>query len=342
MKKLLSIIIPSYNMEALLGRCINSLLPGKIKNIEVIIVNDGSKDRTLEIAKNYYKEYPDVIIVIDKPNGNYGSCINEGLKIATGRYVKILDADDWFDKSAFEEFVTRLENTNSDLVLTDFNYVLADKKKKLKTFNFSEDNYQLEPFQDSSFWEMEMHAITYKTRLLRDNNYYQTEGISYTDQEWVFFPMQYVNSISYFKLKVYQYFLGREGQTMDPKFENKKIHNKTIVLKSMIIFYKNFDKYNLKEKSAYFEYRFYSFLRSIYKNYILLQENDDKQIELRELDRFIYENLPELFDEMNNYKIHDKILPIKFIKNWRKKNVRASYIVRTLNSQMKRIQKIIS
>lgn len=340
--KILTIIIPSYNMEKLLGRCIESLLPDKLNNIEIIIVNDGSKDNTLLVANEYKGNYPDVIVVIDKPNGNYGSCINEGLKVAKGKYVKIIDADDWVDSKSFKSFVEKLQETNSDLVLTNFNYILNDKEIKEKSFSLIEGNYELEPFQEPSFWEMEMHAISYKTEVLKHNHYYQTEGISYTDQEWIFFPMQYVKTVSYYNINVYQYFLGREGQTMDPKIENQKIHNKVIVLKNMILFYKNLDKDKLVKKIAYFDYRFYRFLRSIYKNYILLQEDESKQNELKDLDNFILLNIPKIHDEMNQYKIHETLLPIKFIKNWRKKNSRASYLVRFLNNKMKILQNIMS
>lgn len=128
--KILTIIIPSYNMEELLGRCVDSMSPEKLKNVEIIIVNDGSKDKTIDIANKYKNLYPDVVIVIDKKNGNYGSCINEGLKIATGKYVKIIDADDWVDSKSFKSFVEKLQETNSDLVLTNFNYILNDKEKK--------------------------------------------------------------------------------------------------------------------------------------------------------------------------------------------------------------------
>lgn len=336
--KILTIIIPSYNMEELLGRCVDSMLPEKLKNVEIIIVNDGSKDKTIDIANKYKNLYPDVVIVIDKKNGNYGSCINEGLKIATGKYVKIIDADDWVDSKSFKSFVEKLQETNSDLVLTNFNYILNDKEKKEKSFSLIEGNYELEPFQEPSFWEMEMHAISYKTEVLKHNHYYQTEGISYTDQEWIFFPMQYVKTVSYYNINVYQYFLGREGQTMDPKVENLKIKDKIVVVKKIILAYKNFDKNRLGIRMQYFDYRFYSYLRSIYKNYILLQDTDEKLKELEELDIYINKNLPQVFEEMNDFMIHKKFLPIKFIKNWRRDKKRSNYFIRLINHQMKKLQ----
>ena len=99
--KVLSLCIPSYNMEAYLGRCVDSLLAEEvIDKLEIIIVNDGSKDRTLEIANAYRDRYPQSVVVVDKPNGHYGSTVNAALKVATGRYFRLLDADDWFLISA--------------------------------------------------------------------------------------------------------------------------------------------------------------------------------------------------------------------------------------------------
>ena len=97
-QKILSIIIPTYNMEKYLPKCLDSLISAKevLCKMEILIINDGSKDASSRIAHEYQSRYPDSIIVIDKENGNYGSCVNRGLKEATGKYIKVLDADDWF------------------------------------------------------------------------------------------------------------------------------------------------------------------------------------------------------------------------------------------------------
>ena len=94
--KLLSIIIPTYNMAELLPRCLDSLVTaqGADATLEAVVVNDGSKDNSLAVAQDYQKRYPNIITVIDKPNGNYGSTINAALPVAKGKYVKVLDSDD--------------------------------------------------------------------------------------------------------------------------------------------------------------------------------------------------------------------------------------------------------
>ena len=109
MSKVLSVCVPSYNMEKYLNRCIDSfLVPEVLDRLELIIVNDGSTDKTLSIANDYKARYPQTIVVIDKPNGHYGSCVNASLKVATGKYFRIVDADDWVDSKAMVEFVHAL------------------------------------------------------------------------------------------------------------------------------------------------------------------------------------------------------------------------------------------
>ena len=98
--KILSIVIPTYNMEKYLPVCLDSVTDELVSDrLEVIVVNDGSTDGSLDIIRRYEQKRPDLIKVIDKANGHYGSCVNAGLGIATGKYFKILDADDWFDTS---------------------------------------------------------------------------------------------------------------------------------------------------------------------------------------------------------------------------------------------------
>lgn len=124
MKKQLTIAIPSYNMEEYLDQCIGSMVnisEAGLKSLEVICVNDGSKDHTSEIAHRYAYKYPDTVRVIDKANGHYGSCVNAALKEATGRYFRTVDADDWVDSEALEILLRELSKIESDCVLTNFN-----------------------------------------------------------------------------------------------------------------------------------------------------------------------------------------------------------------------------
>ena len=118
--KILTLAIASYNMEAFLDQCLESVSNFDIPDsLEVLVVNDGSKDRTSTIAHVYQKLRPDIIKIIDKDNGHYGSCINEALKYATGKYFRPLDADDWVNTDSLIQLIDKLSTCTADLVITE-------------------------------------------------------------------------------------------------------------------------------------------------------------------------------------------------------------------------------
>ena len=129
--KLLSIVIPTYNTEQYLRRCLDSVLTSEVlPELEVLVVNDGSKDRSPEIAREYEARYPDTVTLIDKENGGHGSTINEGLRAATGKYFRVLDSDDWFDTCNFVKFfaaLTMASSTYRTQVLRDSGLKLFEK-----------------------------------------------------------------------------------------------------------------------------------------------------------------------------------------------------------------------
>lgn len=106
--KVLTILVPVYNTEKYISRCLDSILLKEIlDDIEIITVSDGSKDNSAEIIKKYQKKYPDTVILIEKENGGHGSTINVGIKKATGKYFRVLDSDDWVNSIDFIKFVKR-------------------------------------------------------------------------------------------------------------------------------------------------------------------------------------------------------------------------------------------
>lgn len=134
-EKLLTIIIPTYNMQEYLHRCLDSLLvrADLMDRLEVLVVNDGSKDNSSAIAHEYEAKYSQTIRVIDKENGNYGSCVNRGLVEAQGKYIKVLDADDWlctlgdysYYKTANDEMVMKMASALQQTSLLPFSDRLA-------------------------------------------------------------------------------------------------------------------------------------------------------------------------------------------------------------------------
>ena len=124
MQKVLSVIIPVYNMEKYIRQCLESLMIREILDkIEILVVLDGSTDRSEEIAMEYVAAHPDSVRVISKPNGGHGSAINTGMDHAAGEYVKVLDSDDWVNKKAFIRLVEGLEKFHTDIVWSNFFWV---------------------------------------------------------------------------------------------------------------------------------------------------------------------------------------------------------------------------
>ena len=237
MEKIISIIIPSFNMEDYLPRCIDSLLIPDLGKVEILVINDGSTDRTSAIAHAYQRRYPGSVTVIDKENGNYGSCINVALRQAAGKYVKILDADDFFSTEDFQTYVRKLETIEADTILTNFTVRNHQDLSAAALHDFvlpAEKTVALSSIMKLTAvpW---MHSITYRRRLLTDINYRQTEGISYSDNEWCFLPLGMSHTFYYLPLNIYQYVIGREGQTVSPESMKKDNSHFLILTESLIL-----------------------------------------------------------------------------------------------------------
>ena len=222
--KVLTVIIPSYNMETYLPTCLRSLVVDSewMDKLDVVVVNDGSRDRTSEIAHEFERKYPNTFRIIDKPNGNYGSCINAALKGIKGKYVKVLDADDSLQNENLVAYLKFLEQCECELVLSD--YVEVDAKD-IVTYEFKYD-IPVDKVTNvvdllRSYRYVPMHTIAYKSSILDNFVYHQTEGVSYTDTQWTILPMVRVKNVKYFPQKVYRYLVERSGRTMDQTIQIK-------------------------------------------------------------------------------------------------------------------------
>jgi len=293
MEKLLSVIIPTYNMEALLPQCLDSLLvPQMVEALDVIIVNDGSKDQSLEIANSYAEKFPNVFCVIDKKNGNYGSCINAALPTIRGKYVKILDADDSYEKNNLCDFLALLNILDVDLVLTDYATYNSEGSK------LSECGYSLPKRQIFHFGVIPqhtylcMHSVTYRSAIFKRIEYHQSEGVSYTDMEWVCYPMSEVRKVFYYDVLIYKYLIGREGQTADDEVRLKRLSH---VAAGVWAMGKSFRKvpqdnpaYQYIKDMYYGRTRWVYFCSLIYRNVTFDLDSFDKKLKEEDIDLYNY------------------------------------------------------
>lgn len=248
-------------MASLLPQCLDSiLLAPSLAAIEAVVVNDGSRDASLRIAREYQSRYPDVIRVIDKPNGNYGSTINAALPVVRGEYVRILDADDCFDGGLLADYVAFLRRSSgADMIVSPFIEVRRRSECRVGYDIYSRRLYDCDRrydaeriFADGAIRFFMMHSISYRTELLREMNYRQSEGISYTDQEWVFYPLFRVSTVAFADIPLYRYNLAREGQTMDAAVQLRSIGQLVQVTSNMAEYFVAADKPELSEVRTVF------------------------------------------------------------------------------------------
>lgn len=329
MEKILTIVIPTYNMQDYLRRCLDSLIvpEEQMQLLEVLVVNDGSKDNSSAIAHEYQDKYPDTFRVIDKENGNYGSCVNRGLKEATGKYIKILDADDWFDNDTLAQYLIYLTALDVDLVLTDFK-IVYENSDKIIPYLYSQKHVvpdQIIPVeqllsQEPMFYG-QMHGFTYKTNILREMKYNQTEGISYTDQEYVDIPFTSVKTVCYYPNILYNYLLGREGQTM-MSIKDKSMGQLMQVVLKICEFYSS-SNYNNKVYQKYLFCQIMSQIHLIYSSG-LLEKSYNIEL-LKDFDSKI-RKYSSLYNE--SAKIKARRFP--YVEIWRNNNGKESLLMKVI------------
>lgn len=344
MDKILSIVIPTYNMEKYLRKCLDSLIIDNQKllsTLEVLVVIDGAKDSSSAIAHEYQDKYPNVFRVIDKENGNYGSCVNRGLKEATGKYIKILDSDDSFDTIMFGEFLSFVKSQDVDCIISDMMQVNEnDDCKAVRRFNLPQSSsFSLNEMGENEWRKLWMHCVCYKTENLRKINYHQTEGISYTDQEWICLPMATSKKLAYFPHVVYKYLVGREGQTVNVDVWERNLWQEIEGLKTMISHHRSIaDKYSLN--AAYVDSRIATRAYAIYFAYFFKFKTHKNHDLVVSLDRFIKEKSPICY-EKTQYIVFRKRFKFPIIKVWREHYQDKSFLIIIYKCIYKSLVKLI-
>lgn len=222
MEKLLTIIIPTYNTEQYLSRCIDSLLIADFMDkLEIIIIIDGSPDNSAKIGYRYEARYPQTIQVVDKPNGGHGSTINKGIELATGKYFRVLDSDDWFDTMEFEAYLKKLEETDADMVLTPstMEYLYKHRSVALKFKRLQYDTlYNADTFDYNHFIGDKFNTMartTYKTEVLRASKLKLPEHTYYVDVLYSLCVIPYIQNFIVYNNNIYRYFIGRPEQSIN-------------------------------------------------------------------------------------------------------------------------------
>ena len=315
-QKILTVVVPTYNMEKYLRRGLDSLIvrEDQMQLLEVLIINDGSKDNSSKIGHEYQDRYPQTFRVIDKENGNYGSCVNRGLKEASGKYIKVLDADDWFDNDIFTRYLDVLNSIDVDLVLNNRQYVHSDGEVVCsETFSLPKD--EIFNFYDYHA-SPSMHDVAYKTENVRKLDYHQSEGVSYTDTQWAFVPMFNVKTAYYTKEWMYKYLVGRQGQTMDKSVRYKSLSHWQVVYGGFLEAFST--KPYRDEAKAWLSDRLMGSINGLYKTFLITLKDEHNEILLK-FDKFFKETYPDLYELSNDKFVMSNKCKIRYVRDWRKR-----------------------
>ena len=220
MQKLLSIVVPVYKVEPYIDKCLSSLVlksASLMERLEVIIVNDGTPDKSAEMSREYVKRFPGSFLQIDKENGGHGSAWNVGLKEATGKYLRFLDSDDWFTN--LDRLMEDLEGCDADIVFNPFirEYTYENRTDiidvpsvegitRIDPENWGTSHWK---YDSINFW-----SVTYKTSILKPLQPLFAEKAMYDDYIITWAPLVYGRTCMSLDYPVYHYLLGRPGQTM--------------------------------------------------------------------------------------------------------------------------------
>lgn len=224
----LSIIVPVFNVEQYLEECLNSIY--KIKNIryEVILVNDGSTDSSLEILRRYVEQYPDITVLIDKENGGLSSARNEGIKVSKGEYISFIDSDDWIDSKNYEKFFKKGQKFNLDImiskpILYQNNKTIYNGARRIyNTLEIVSGHEFLINSLEKKCYNMEVWDDIYKRDLLVKNKLYFIKGILHEDEVFTPFALKNAKKVKLLEWDFY-FYRQREGSiTKTKKLKNRR------------------------------------------------------------------------------------------------------------------------
>lgn len=233
-----SVIVPIYNVEKYLEKCINSLLSQTLEDIQIILVNDGSKDNSGNIAREYEKNNKNRIIYVEKENGGLSDARNYGLKYATGDFIAFLDSDDYIEKNAYEEMYNKAIEENADYVECDFIWEFPNKIRVDKQYPYKNKKEML------SFVRVVAWNKLIKRQLITDNNLEFPKGLRYEDVEFTYKLIPFINKFTYVD-KPFIHYVQREGSIAN--VQNERTAEIFTVLDNVIEFY--------KKNNIYEEYR---------------------------------------------------------------------------------------
>jgi glycosyltransferase involved in cell wall biosynthesis len=313
--KLITFAVPCYNSAAYMEHCIDTILEsGQEEDIEIILVNDGSKDNTGEIADRYAAAHPDIVRVIHQENGGHGEGVNQGLRNAHGMYYKVIDSDDWVDVPAMKRVLRQLSvlaqgEKPLDMMIVNYVYEhVEDNSQYTMQYKNVFPEGQVFTWNDVKHFRisqyMMMHSVIYRTQLLRDCNLVLPKHTFYVDNIFVYQPLPHVETIYYMNEDVYRYFIGRADQSVNEKVMLTRIDQQLRVTKIILDCHKLEDVKKTYPKLEKYMFRYVSMMMAI-STILLMMDGSKEALKTRDgLWAYVKELDPALYRKMRTLSLN--------------------------------------
>ncbi len=256
----ISVVVPVYNTQQYLDKCLNSLAYQTLKDIEIIVVNDGSTDDSQKIIDEYVKRFPNKFLSFVKPNGGLSDARNYGIKKATGEYIGFVDSDDYVNLDMYESMYKKAKEGNFDIVVCDVRYVYNDFSKEVSSlvlndiYNKDDVKKQMVSIYPAA-WNKIYKREFFDTVLFK-------KGIWYEDVEFLYKLLPYVNTIGTVQ-KPFVNYVQREG-AITSTFDSR-VYNYIDNFNGLVEFYKKnglYDEYYFELEYCYVRYLYMTFIKS--------------------------------------------------------------------------------
>ena len=307
--KYISFVVPCYNSEEYMEKCIESLLIGK-DDVEIIIIDDGSKDNTGKIADKYQKKYPNIVKAIHQENGGHGEGINVGLKHATGKYFKVVDSDDWLDETAYKKLLKEIKHIDTDLVVCNYVYTYTDgRSDQVISFANVYDEGKILTWDDIHKFKVtqypSLHSMMYKKSVLDKSNIELPKHVFYEDNLFIYLPLVNTKTIYYLDLDLYRYYIGRADQSVQESQMIKRSSHQVLVSERVCTAYDLTEVENKKLRKLMT--RECIFLMTIGVVFSRLAFNKEGEKQYKELWKSVKEKNPKLYKRMRYFSMATRV-----------------------------------
>lgn len=320
-KKLLTISVAAYDVEKYLENTLRHLvIPEWLDKLEVFIIDDGGKDRSLGIAQEYEKKYPNTFHAVHKENGGYGSTVAYSIDHAQGEFFKLLDGDDWFDEKGLVKVLKTLEKCSEDVVITDYFIGSDENNLSIISCHHKDGNIERVKNYETSI-PHGMWSLFYRTKILKKSGIEFPLHTLYTDQLYATIPFAFANSILFCQTPVYCYRFGRDEQSTSRISRIKHIDD---MLRVCSVLYDFYDLHK-EEQNKYLLSRIARYYLGAIRTMLLLPVNEASKEKIVEYEKTHQQKHKEV------YQAAEKGTSIaKYIKMLRKTNYRLYWTVRMI------------